>query len=129
MSALRKSGKRFFPVSPQQRECGTFPLLFFLEMIHISLKEGWFICRGRDIVSLWIVYLFIYFLKYLYTWECIYGLFRNLPQIIFLTKPSVESQSKLDYYPPNYTIITLMYSDLHIPALQTVGMSHCSLSS
>ena len=51
--------KGFFPVSPQQRECGTFPLLFFLEIIHISLKEGWFICRGRECRCGLFIYLFI----------------------------------------------------------------------
>ena len=51
--------KGFFPASPQRRECGTFPLLFFLEMIHISLKEGWFICRGHECHCKLFIYLFI----------------------------------------------------------------------
>ena len=67
MAATRKAVEEFSPISPQRRECGTFPLLFFLEMIHISLKEGWFICRGHECRC----ELFIYFLKILYTWECI----------------------------------------------------------
>ena len=59
LSALHKSGKRFFPVSLQRREYGTFPTYFFLEMIYISLKEGWFICRGHKCRCELFIYLFI----------------------------------------------------------------------
>ena len=69
MAATRKAVEEFSPISPQRRECGTFPLLIFLEMIHISLKEGLFICRGHECPC----ELFIYFPKNLYTWECIEG--------------------------------------------------------
>jgi len=58
MAATRKAIEEFSPISPQQRECGTFPLLFFLEMIHISLKEGWFICRGHECRCELFIYLF-----------------------------------------------------------------------
>ena len=59
MAATRKAIEEFSPISPQRRECGTFPTYFFLEMIHISLKEGWFICRGYECRC----ELFIYFPK------------------------------------------------------------------
>ena len=59
MAATRKAIEEFSPISPQRRECGTFPLLFFLEMIHISLKEGWFICRGHECRCELFIYLFI----------------------------------------------------------------------
>ena len=72
MAATRKAVEEFSPISPQRRECGTFPLLFFLEMIHISLKEGLLIYTGHECCCELFIYLFIYFLKYLYTWECIY---------------------------------------------------------
>ena len=73
MAATRKAVEEFSPISPQGREYGTFPLLFFLEMIHISLK-GLFICRGHECRCELFIYLFIYlitFPKNLYTWECI----------------------------------------------------------
>ena len=92
MAATRKAIEEFLPVSPQQRECGAFPMLTFLEIIHISLKEGWFICRGHECRCELFIYLHfpkiftlgsvfspeiftlgsVSFLKNLYTWECIY---------------------------------------------------------
>ena len=66
--------KGFFPVSPQRRECGTFPLLFFIEIIHISQKKVGSSVEAMSVavITYLFIYLFIYFLKYLYTWECIY---------------------------------------------------------
>ena len=58
MAATRKAVEEFSPISPQRRECGTFPLLFFLEMIHISLKEGLLICRGHECRCELFIYLF-----------------------------------------------------------------------
>ncbi len=58
MAATRKAVE-FSPISPQRRECGTFPTYFFLEMIHISLKECWFMCRGHECRCELFIYLFI----------------------------------------------------------------------
>ena len=61
-SQRSKDSRRYLP---NEESVKLFTIITFLQMIHVSLKEGWFNCGGKN-ERLWFT-----FHKNLYTWECI----------------------------------------------------------
>ena len=60
MSALRKSGKRFFSRISATKRVLNFSIAIFHRNDPYITKEGWFICRGHECRCELLIYLFIY---------------------------------------------------------------------